>query len=724
MGRLIEGRLPVRGPAVLDDALAATVDRPSGELDLWDRLETLTDPAEFRPKLAADVEMKVFRLRHGNGYAMLANPRDLVHYQIEIREAELLHLMDGKRSVSEIVVERLHDAGDLDVGDVARLVRLLHEGGFLDPQPVDLDAALEEALHPTSIPRRKARNFLKTLMLEWEGANGFARRAHPLVRWAFTPVAAALMALVTLGGFAAFVAVQASGRYHLAQSSAPVDSLVLLGLGLVLTFAHELSHASVVVHYGRRIKSAGFMLYFGSPAFFVDVSDGLMMDRGRRILQAAAGPFSELVLAGLATISLWAFPSIGAAPLLYKFAILNYFVIFLNLVPLLELDGYWILSDLIQVPDLRPRSLEFVQHDLWHKLRARERLTGQQLGLALYGVLGIAFTVFSVWTAVFFWREIFGGLVSGLWNAGTGGRVLLAALGLFFGGPALRGLLRLTRAALRRLRTAADAVRFRVQTRWRVEAARLIDELPIFEELSEEALSDLAGRVRLRAFRPGRPVFRQGERATAFFVVRRGRVRVEDEDGETGETRTLRTLGRGESFGELGLLGAAPRAATVRAEGRAELFEVDKGTFDRLLAKVANAPDLAPTLQSLAELRALPAFSHLGSRELHELLADGRWITAAPGEHLVVQGEVADGFYAIGSGQADVREDGEIVRRLGPGDYFGELALLRDIRRTATVTARTPLRAFRLNREGFDAVIARAFHRGALKPAVGRTWEH
>ena len=43
--------------------------------------------------------------------------------------------------------------------------------------------------------------------------------------------------------------------------------------------------------------------------------------------------------------------------LLYKFALINYFVIFLNLIPLLELDGYWILTDLIQVPDLRPRSL-------------------------------------------------------------------------------------------------------------------------------------------------------------------------------------------------------------------------------------------------------------------------------------------------------------------------------------------------------------------------------
>ena len=50
-------------------------------------------------------------------------------------------------------------------------------------------------------------------------------------------------------------------------------------------------------------------------------------------------------------------------------------MIFLNLIPLLELDGYWILSEtLVQVKDLRPRSMEFVQHDLWHKVRAPGRL--------------------------------------------------------------------------------------------------------------------------------------------------------------------------------------------------------------------------------------------------------------------------------------------------------------------------------------------------------------
>ena len=66
--------------------------------------------------------------------------------------------------------------------------------------------------------------------------------------------------------------------------------------------------------------------------------------------------------------------------------------------------------------------------------------------------------------------------------------------------------------------------------------------------------------------------------------MRKGVLEVVEEDPESGDERTLRALGRGESFGELGLVSNAPRAATVRAVDRVELFEVDKSSFDRLLA--------------------------------------------------------------------------------------------------------------------------------------------
>jgi cAMP-dependent protein kinase regulator len=213
-------------------------------------------------------------------------------------------------------------------------------------------------------------------------------------------------------------------------------------------------------------------------------------------------------------------------------------------------------------------------------------------------------------------------------------------------------------------------------------------------------------------------VIRQGDRPDAFYVIRRGALQVIEEDPEAGAERVLRTLGPGDSFGELGLLQGAPRAATVRALDEAQLFEVDKGTFDELLADAARAPRFAPTLQAAAELRTLEPFADLSATQIAELLRLGSWINVPPGQEIVRQGEPGDAFFTVGSGQVEVLEDGRRVAVLGPGSYFGEVALLLDVPRVATIRARTPVRAFRLERQGFDRLVGGAFRRGRLNPHV------
>jgi CRP-like cAMP-binding protein/Zn-dependent protease len=714
-----------RGAAFVPAALRSSLSAPESETNVWATLGQTLDLTESKPRLAGDIELRIFRLRWGNDYAMVANPRRLIHFQLEVWEAELAKRMDGTLTVGELILEHLEGSGDLDAGAVTDLVTFLRREGFLDPLTVDVPAALADALRPSPSSTDRLVTFAKTLRLDWLGADRHVRwwyrsLLHPL----FTPVGIVLTAVIAISGFVAFLVANAQGRYSIGEANAPLDSLILLALGFVLTYAHELGHALALVHYRRRIKSAGFMLYFGSPAFFVDASDGLMLERGPRIVESALGPYTEMILAGIGSFLLLAFPNASFAPLLFTFCALNYFLIFENLIPLLELDGYFILAEVIEVPDLRERSLQFIQHDVWHKLRTRASFSKQEVGLGAYAIVGVLFTIFSVWVAIFFWEAIFGGLVSGLWNGGTGSRLLLLLLALFVVGPAIRGLITLVRTTIKRARVLARRVKFRFETSWRVEAAELIDALPAFGELRDDILSDLAGRVRLIACRPGEPVFRQGDRPTDFFVVRKGTLRIEEEHPDTGDTTVLRTLARGDSFGELALLESSPRTATVRATDDAELFAVDKSTFDRLLAGAINTPSFKLTLQTMAELRDMPAFSTLGTEELSELLAHGSWVTALPGEAMVQQGAVGDAFFAIRSGQVEVVRDGSVIRTMGSGTHFGEIALLRDVPRTANVVAKTAVRAFRLDREGFDQVVREAFRRGALKPASDKTWQH
>jgi len=164
----------------------------------------------------------------------------------------------------------------------------------------------------------------------------------------------------------------------------------------------------------------------------------------------------------------------------------------------------------------------------------------------------------------------------------------------------------------------------------------------------------------------------------------------------------------------------------VRAAEEVQLFEIDKGTFDQLLKDMATVPDFAPTLEAVAELRSLPCFEHLEPAQLTELLEHGDWVNLPPDQMVIEQGQVGDAFYAIWSGQVEVVQDGSPLKTLGPGSYFGEIALLLDVPRTASIRTLTPVRAYRLGREGFDRLVSDAFRTGTLNPhvAVGRTGVH
>ena len=101
-----------------------------------------------------------------------------------------------------------------------------------------------------------------------------------------------------------------------------------------------------------------------------------------------------------------------------------------------------------------------------------------------------------------------------------------------------------------------------------------------------------------------------------------------------------------------------------------------------------------------------PLFRNLSRADLVELAKATEDLEVEPGKVLAREGDIGQEFFVIVDGDVSVTKDGEEVRQLGPGDFFGEIALIWDSpRRTATVTASTPVRFFVLTRQAFRGLI-------------------
>jgi CRP-like cAMP-binding protein len=100
-------------------------------------------------------------------------------------------------------------------------------------------------------------------------------------------------------------------------------------------------------------------------------------------------------------------------------------------------------------------------------------------------------------------------------------------------------------------------------------------------------------------------------------------------------------------------------------------------------------------------LQRASLFEGLSKEELEELAKRTDDVDFSAGKVLCREGESGGEFYVITEGEADVTRDGESIATLGEGDFFGEVSLVQDSPRNATVTATTPLRAFVLTRGRF-----------------------
>lgn len=246
------------------------------------------------------------------------------------------------------------------------------------------------------------------------------------------------------------------------------------------------------------------------------------------------------------------------------------------------------------------------------------------------------------------------------------------------------------------------------------ELPAVLHPIPLLSALSEAAFRRVLGTLVLRRLPAGAAVIREGEPGNAFYFVASGQLRVFATDG-LGRQTELAQLGENAVFGEMALLSAQPRSASVACLTEVDLLEVGRQALAQLadeLGPVAEALHGFTRERLLGNLMATsPLFRPFNRMQQRDLLRRFTSHDVAPGTVVIHEAEQGRGLFVVLAGELDVSRrggDGHKVPlgALRTGEVFGEMAVLRNAQTTATVVAQRPSTVLFLAREYVERIVA------------------
>lgn len=234
----------------------------------------------------------------------------------------------------------------------------------------------------------------------------------------------------------------------------------------------------------------------------------------------------------------------------------------------------------------------------------------------------------------------------------------------------------------------------------RVHAARLLADVPIFRRLGSTKLQQIAARAKRLDFKKGSFLVAQGDPGDAFYVLWSGRAEVLREEA-SGVRHRLALLHERDCFGETALVESVPRTASVRAISPVIALAIGKDDFAAAVSG-EDAEGVRALVRGGNVLRASPLFRELEPDVLSALLRRMDYEAVPAGHVLMKKGDPGDRFYLVVEGTFEVQgDDARALAAIGTGEPLGEIALLADSPRTATVVARTPGSLLSLDRDAF-----------------------
>lgn len=222
----------------------------------------------------------------------------------------------------------------------------------------------------------------------------------------------------------------------------------------------------------------------------------------------------------------------------------------------------------------------------------------------------------------------------------------------------------------------------------------------LFSSLEEQGLSIVIGAMKEISVEPNSFVIEQGDDGDCLYVVESGKLDCLIKTS-SGEDLVVKTCEQGDVFGELALLYNCPRAASVKSQEQCVLWELDRDTFNHIVSDAAQKKRVRydAFLANVSLLQSMDAYER-------SQLADAlKSETFDNHEEIVKAGDVGNKFYIIEEGEAVAEKNGQEVMHYGVGDYFGELALIRNQPRAATVSAKGYTKVLSLDGRSFKRLL-------------------
>ncbi|MFW6066684.1 MAG: PqqD family peptide modification chaperone, partial [Planctomycetota bacterium] len=363
-----------------------------------------------RPRLRSTVQAHRQHFR-GRMWHVLQDPASNQFYQLNDPAYRFVALLDGRRTVAEawrICNEQLGDEAPTQ-GEVIQLLGQLYVANLLLAElPPDVEGMFKRYRKRRG---REVRGYLSNFLfihIPLIDPERFLQRWVGVVGKAFTKT-----------GFVLWLALMAIGLYHVAGNTGElfgraggildVANLPLLYAALVLVkVTHEFSHSFACKHFGREsgtggeVHVMGVMFLVFTPLPYMDASSAwAFRDKWHRVVVGSAGMLAELAVAAIAAI-VWARTGDGALnALCYNMMfIASVSSLLFNGNPLLRYDAYYILSDLVEIPNLSQRSKEYiyylVKRYVWRVRSAHNpaHTRGERGWFVFYGVASTLYRVF------------------------------------------------------------------------------------------------------------------------------------------------------------------------------------------------------------------------------------------------------------------------------------------------------------------------------------------